>query len=292
MHGDVFRPPAHRMLLAAAVGTGSQLCLLCLAVLLLTIAGSYFQERGAILSAFVVCYALTSLVGGYVSGGHYARDGGHSWIRAMMLTACLFPGAVFGVAAVLNTIAIAYGSLAAVPFGTIVIVLLLWAFLSFPLCILGTILGRKWAGTPDAPCRVKRIPSAIPEREWYLTPAAIALAGGLLPFGSIFIEMYFIFTSFWNYKVYYVYGFCLLVFAIMLVVTACVTVVGTYFLLNAENYRWQWTSWAMAASTGGYVFLYATHYFLFRYSSLCCFLFVCVCVCFARFVFESNVHVV
>lgn len=25
--------------------------------------------------------------------------------------------------------------------------------------------------------------------------------GGLLPFGSIFIEMYFIFTSFWNYKV-------------------------------------------------------------------------------------------
>ena len=24
--------------------------------------------------------------------------------------------------------------------------------------------------------------------------------GGLLPFGSIFIEMYFVFTSFWNYK--------------------------------------------------------------------------------------------
>lgn len=31
----------------------------------------------------------------------------------------------------------------------------------------------------------------------------------------------------------------LLVFMIMLVVTACVTVVGTYFLLNAENYHWQ-----------------------------------------------------
>jgi transmembrane 9 superfamily protein 3 len=27
------------------------------------------------------------------------------------------------------------------------------------------------------------------------------LMGGLLPFGSIFIEMYFVFTSFWNYKV-------------------------------------------------------------------------------------------
>ena len=49
--------------------------------------------------------------------------------------------------------------------------------------------------------RVKRIPSPIPDKAWYLTPPVIALVGGLLPFGSIFIEMYFIFTSFWNYKV-------------------------------------------------------------------------------------------
>jgi transmembrane 9 superfamily protein 3 len=48
---------------------------------------------------------------------------------------------------------------------------------------------------------VKRIPSPVPERSWYLRPWAIMLAGGLLPFGSIFIEMYFVFTSFWNYKV-------------------------------------------------------------------------------------------
>lgn len=31
------------------------------------------------------------------------------------------------------------------------------------------------------------------------------MLSGLLPFGSIFIEMYFVFTSFWNYKYYYVY---------------------------------------------------------------------------------------
>ena len=70
-----------------------------------------------------------------------------------------------------------------------------------PLCLLGTVIGRNWAGQPDNPCRVKRIPSPIPHKRWYLRPSVIALAGGLLPFGSIFIEMYFIFTSFWNYKV-------------------------------------------------------------------------------------------
>jgi len=49
---------------------------------------------------------------------------------------------------------------------------------------------------------------------------------------------YFIFTSFWAYKIYYVYGFMLLVVLILMVVTVCVTIVCTYFLLNAEDYRW------------------------------------------------------
>ena len=35
--------------------------------------------------------------------------------------------------------------------------------------------------------------------------------GGLLPFGSIFIEMYFIFTSFWNYKVPFCSSFRVLI---------------------------------------------------------------------------------
>ena len=50
-------------------------------------------------------------------------------------------------------------------------------------------------------------------------------------------------------QVYYVYGFMLLVFLILVIVTVCVTIVGTYFLLNAENYHWQWTSFSAAAST-------------------------------------------
>ena len=45
----------------------------------------------------------------------------------------------------------------------------------------------------------------------YTVPAFLIPLTGVLPFGSIFIEMYFIFTSFWNYKFYYVYGFMLLV---------------------------------------------------------------------------------
>ena len=54
------------------------------------------------------------------------------------------------------------------------------------------------------------VPRPIPEKKWFMEPLIIILLGGILPFGSIFIEMYFIFTSFWAYKIYYVYGFMLL----------------------------------------------------------------------------------
>lgn len=62
-------------------------------------------------------------------------------------------------------------------------------------------------------------------------------------------------------QVYYVYGFMLLVFVILVIVTVCVTIVGTYFLLNAENYHWQWTSFFSAASTAVYVYLYSIYYY-------------------------------
>ncbi|KAI3448330.1 hypothetical protein Pfo_004995 [Paulownia fortunei] len=261
VHGDVFRTPLSLVLLSALVGTGAQLALLVLLVILFAIVGMLYIGRGAIVTTFIICYAFTSFISGYVSGGMYSRHGGKNWIKSMILTASLFPFLCFGIGFILNTIAIFYGSLAAIPFGTMVVVFVIWAFISFPLALLGTVIGKNWSGAPDNPCRVKTIPRPIPKKKWYLTPSVISMMGGLLPFGSIFIEMYFVFTSFWNYKVYYVYGFMLLVFLILMIVTVCVTIVSVYFLLNAENYHWQWTSFFSAASTAVYVYFYSIYYY-------------------------------
>ena len=84
---------------------------------------------------------------------------------------------------------------------TMVVLALMWAFVSFPLVLFGTVIGRNWNGVPNNPCRVKTIPRPIPEKAWYCSPGVIGVVGGLLPFGSIFIETYFVFTSIWNYKV-------------------------------------------------------------------------------------------
>ncbi|KAK8304043.1 hypothetical protein V6Z12_D04G193800 [Gossypium hirsutum] len=209
VHGDVFRPPRYLALLSAVVGTGAQLAMLVLLVILLAIVGTLYVGRGAIVTTFILCYAFTSFISGYVSGGMYSRNGGKNWIKAMILTASLFPFMCFGIGFILNTIAIFYGSLAAIPFGTMVVVFVIWAFISFPLALLGTVVGRNWSGAPNNPCRVKTIPRPIPEKKWYLTPSVVSMMGGLLPFGSIFIEMYFVFTSFWNYKVMF-FSLCFL----------------------------------------------------------------------------------
>jgi hypothetical protein len=40
-------------------------------------------------------------------------------------------------------------------------------------------------------------------------------------------------------RFYFVYGFMLLVYLILVVVSVCTTIVAVYFVLNAENYHWQ-----------------------------------------------------
>lgn len=79
-----------------------------------------FYSRGTTVTAFIVCYAFTSFIAGYSSGGLYTRNGGQQWIQCMIVTALLFPAICVSIAFFLNFIAIGYGSLAAIPFGTMV----------------------------------------------------------------------------------------------------------------------------------------------------------------------------
>jgi len=264
VHGDVFRPPLNLITFAALIGTGHQLIVLVFCVIFFSFVGSLYADRGTVVTAFILCYAFTSFVAGYGGGGYYARNEGKNWIKCMFVTACLFPCTCFGIAFLLNFIAIAYGSLAAIPFGTMIAVLSIWSLISVPLTMFGTVVGRNWNGTADNPCRINPVPRQIPEKKWYLHPLTNIALGGILPFGSIFIEMYFMFTAFWHYKYYYVYGFMLLVYIILIIVSVCVTIVSTYFLLNSEDYRWQWVSFLSSGSTAGYVFLYSIYYFFVK----------------------------
>jgi transmembrane 9 superfamily protein 3 len=75
VHGDVFRAPEHLVTFSAMVGTGWQLIILVLGVILYCIAGRVhgyvYEERGELISSFIVFFALSSAVAGYASGSYY-----------------------------------------------------------------------------------------------------------------------------------------------------------------------------------------------------------------------------
>ncbi len=268
VHGDVFRKPSHLILLSACYGAGMQLVFLVIGVILVAISGSLWADRGALITAALILYALTSIVNGYASGSYYNQfffpNPAPDWIKVMILSLFLFPSMLLILAIGLNFIAMYNATITALPLGTGLTIILGYIIVACPLAVGGTILGRHWSGQSEFPCRVNTLPRPIPERQWYNTPTTIISLTGILPFGAIFIEMFFVMSSMWNFKLYYVYGFLLLVFFILIIVSACVTIVAVYFLLNSEDWRWHWTSFLASASTAVWVWFYSCYYFFFK----------------------------
>jgi len=90
--------------------------------------------------------------------------------------------------------------------------------------------------------------------------------GSVLPFGAVFIELYFILSSIWLQKLYYLFGFLFIVFIILLITCSEITILMCYFQLCSEDYHWWWRSFATGGATGLYTFLYSI--FLFYSSKL------------------------
>ncbi|KAH8491946.1 hypothetical protein H0E87_021515 [Populus deltoides] len=81
IHGDVFRYPKHKSLFAACLGSGTQLLTLTVFIFILALVGVFYPyNRGALLTALVVLYALTSGIAGYTATSFYCQLGGTNWV--------------------------------------------------------------------------------------------------------------------------------------------------------------------------------------------------------------------
>jgi hypothetical protein len=76
------------------------------------------------------------------------------------------------------------------------------------------------------------------------------LFAGFLPFSAIYIELHYIFVSVWGHKDFTIFSILFVVFCILLIVTATITVVLTYFQLAVEDHRWWWRSMLCGGATG------------------------------------------
>ncbi|CAI8599540.1 unnamed protein product [Vicia faba] len=261
VHGDVFRPPINSDLLCVYVGTGVQFFGMILVTMIFAILGFLSpSNRGGLMTAMLLVWVFMGIFAGYSSTRLYKMFKGSEWKKIALRTATLFPAIVSVIFFILNALIWGQKSSGAVPFGTMFALIFLWFGISVPLVFVGSYIGFRKPAIEN-PVKTNKIPRQIPEQAWYMNPAFSVLIGGILPFGAVFIELFFILTSIWLNQFYYIFGFLFLVFIILVVTCAEITIVLCYFQLCSEDYLWWWRSYLTSGSSALYLFLYATFYF-------------------------------
>ncbi|KAM7252729.1 hypothetical protein ACFE04_008238 [Oxalis oulophora] len=261
VHGDVFRPPTNSDLLCVYVGTGVQFFGMTLVTMIFALLGFLSpSNRGGLMTVMLLLWAFMGIFAGYSSARLYKMFKGTEWKTITLKTAFIFPAGIFSLFFVLNALIWGEKSSGAVPFGTMFALVFLWFGISVPLVFLGSYIGFK-KPTIEDPVKTNKIPRQIPEQAWYMNPAFSILIGGILPFGAVFIELFFILTSIWLQQFYYIFGFLFIVFVILIITCAEITIVLCYFQLCSEDYLWWWRSYLTSGSSALYLFLYAAFYF-------------------------------
>ncbi|KAK7981443.1 Endomembrane protein 70 [Apiospora saccharicola] len=232
VHGDVFRTPSHPLLLSIFLGNGAQLFVMTGFTICFALLGFLSpSNRGSLGTIMILLYTILGFVGGYTSARVYKSLNGDKWKLNIGLT----------------------------PYCTMLVIISIWFIISIPLSFAGSWLGFR-AQPFEPPVRTNQIPRQIPPTTTYLKPVPSMLLVGILPFGAIFVELYFIMSSIWFSKIYYMFGFLFLCYGLMIITCAAVTVLMVYFLLCAENYNWQWRSFLAAGMSAGYIFANALIY--------------------------------
>ncbi|XP_075489842.1 transmembrane 9 superfamily member 12-like [Primulina tabacum] len=266
--GDVFREPNYSKLLCVMIGDGVQITGMAAVTIIFAALGFMSPaSRGMLLTGMILLYLFLGIVAGYVGVRMWRTLKGTSegWRSVSWLISCFFPGIVFIILSILNFILWGSNSTGAIPISLYFILLSLWFCISVPLTLLGGFLGIR-AEPIQYPVRTNQIPREIPERgypSWLLV-----LGAGTLPFGTLFIELFFIISSIWLGRFYYVFGFLLIVLLLLVIVCAEVSVVLTYMHLCVEDWTWWWKAFYASGSVSLYVFLYSIKYLVFDLQSL------------------------
>jgi len=213
------------------------------------------------MTALLLLFVFMGMLAGYYGTRTYKMFNLTNWKTNALKIALFYPGTIFGGFFILNLFVWGEKSSGAAPFGTLCVLVVLWLGISAPLVYLGSYLAFKKPAI-EAPLRVNNIPRLLPETTpWYGSFVVTILTGGLLPFGAVFMELFFIMSSVWMHQFYYVFGILGIVFVILIITCAEISILLCYFQLCHENYHWWWRSFWSSGSAALYLFGYSIWYF-------------------------------
>jgi transmembrane 9 superfamily member 2/4 len=265
LNGDVFRPPSsHPMMYCVLCGSGVQLGVAILLVIVLSALGFINpSRRGSFLTLCLIFYALGGFFAGYVSARLFKIFGSTSAQRRSSTTwaAFLVPGLSFAVFLFFNIILGFLGSSGSAPFTSVLLLLALWCGVSVPLVFQGAHLG--YAATAILfSTETSEVAREVPLASSKSPKWIIVLLFAVVPFGTVFIELYVIMAALWMDRGY-IFGFAFIVYIILLATCAIISILLVYSQLRAENHRWWWHPFWCAGSTAALTFSYSIFWFRF-----------------------------
>lgn len=305
---EVFNRPPSVLLLTILVSSGVQIMVVTFGVMLIVIVNyvPLFDFRlnsstGTLLSIslfFLITSGFTSSLSGILLFKFFNN---HKFEEYYHLKLCLqlsvlfsgfLPGLLLSVTLFLNLFVWAKASSYALPFGTIIILLLLVIFVEIPLGIVGGHYGNKivfqdsnksslitpafnpaLASIKPSSFNFKNLTkkSLTPAKlgifkNWLFNPISSTLVFGVVPFGIVYVELLFILNSIWFEKTvyYYMYGFLFVTTLILIIIIAESAIIAAYIALSLyHNPNWTWLCFRIGSSIGWFIYGYSIYYFTF-----------------------------
>ncbi|CCH44730.1 Transmembrane protein [Wickerhamomyces ciferrii] len=264
---DVFREPKKPLLLSIILSSGVQVFFTIIGVLIVSVLGILGPNiRNSVLTAALSFFIIGGTAAGY-SGIRFFKmfkneQNGINSIKYSILFGGTLPFLVLLSVLILNCIVWAKDSSVALPFGTVVLLITFFLVLEVPLSIIGGILGNKSIppkNNANLNLPVKNV-GAQPKFLKYFYSIPIF---GVIPFGTIYVELLFVFRSVWLEKTsfYYMYGFLSFTILLLSVVVIECVIVAIYLSLIYGDWRWQWRSFWIGTSVAWYIEIYSIYYF-------------------------------
>lgn len=272
LHGDIFRSPKYRMILSSFVGNGIQILFVGL-IICITDNVSMFRNLSFdmdTLKFLLVLFTISSYISGFVSSYIYTSMGGKKFKYNVFLTCFIYILPVFLLVISMKSLTSASGPNFFNIYSSVK-VFSIYSMVSLPLCFLGGLFGQSRSKKHfKFPCKTNRLPRQIPKQKWYNSQKLQLIVSGILPFSAVYVELHYLFVSFWNYTPFYFYNnqhhnnFLLLTIStiLLILVGSTSSIILIYIQLNLENYKWWWFSFLNGLSPCVYFFLFSLYYFL------------------------------
>lgn len=316
LHAEVTKKPLHSLLLSIVVSSGIQLMIATTGVITAIIIKTQFEfdrskglqfnnYQGALTSFTLSCFVLSGIVPSFFGiilykifnndnlNQLYPNGVTH---KLSMIFSGFLPCLVLSCMLFFNFFVFAKESSNALPFGTIVVLLLLFFVIVLPLGLIGGYYGNRTKfnersfllysskskdeyanGTttnnidPTDTTNPTNIANRVSSSSNSFNVAKIIknsffvmIIYGLIPFGVVYVELSFVFNSIWLEKTsfYYMYGFLFLTIIMLTIIVCESSLIGIYLNLVVDNNpNWQWLSFRIGSSVGLYIYGYSFYYF-------------------------------